>query len=97
MQPSICGRCAGAYGPGASAGIAPRVEALAPGRALREAPDLAASPVAALGLEERLALVALQPGVLPPGAAVQPPGALDYTLGAMALGALAGSSARCSE
>lgn len=71
---------------GPAPGRAPARHALAPGRVLSEAPNLAAGPAAGLGLEERLALIAMQPGVLPRGAAAQPPAALDYTLGAMALG-----------
>ena len=72
---------------------APAPHAPAPGRVLSEAPNLAVGPAAGLGLEERLALVAMQPGVMPRGAAAQPPAALDYTLGAMALGEPGGGSA----
>ena len=65
---------AGAYAPGAAAGIAPRVTAqpLA-GPAAR---GLAEAAGPALSLEQRLLVVAAEPGVLPPDAAAQPPAAL---------------------
>ncbi len=58
-----------------------------PARRLRErawAPFSA--PILTLTLAERLALVAATPGVLPPGADAQPPAALAYALGAVAVG-----------
>ena len=62
-------------------------EGAPPARRLRErawAPFPA--PTLTLTLAERLALVAATPGVLPPGADAQPPAALAYALGAVAVG-----------